>query len=55
MQITLNVSTKSATDKVTVKTLDVKRLRNRLKGHNTNLDPLKYLKLHQLQFINDCE
>ena len=27
----------------------------RLKGHNINLDPLKYPKLHQLKVINDCE
>ena len=27
----------------------------RLKGHNINLDPLKYPELHQLKVINDIE
>ena len=53
--IAFNISIKSTTDKVKVRTLDFKRLCNRLKGHNINLDPLKYPKLHQLEFINDCE
>ena len=50
-----NISTKSTTDKVKVRALHVKRLCNRIKGHDINLDPLKYPKLHQLEFINDCE
>ena len=53
--VAFNISTKSTTDKVKVRALDVKRLCNRSKGHNINLDPLKYPKLHQLEFINDCE
>ena len=53
--IAFNISIKSTTDKVKVRTLDFKRLCSRLKGHNINLDPLKYPKLHQLEFINDCE
>ena len=28
---------------------------NRLEGHNINLDSLKYQKLHEQEFINDCE
>ena len=47
-------STKSTTDKVEVRALNVKRLYSNLKGHNINLDPLNYPKLHQLEFINDC-
>ena len=50
-----NISTKSTTDKVKVRALHVKRLCNRIKGHDINLDPLKYPKLHRLEFINDCE
>ena len=53
--IAFNISAKSTTDKVKVRALDVKRLFNRSKGHNINLDPLKYPKLHQLVFIYDWE
>ena len=53
--VAFNISTKSTRDKVKVKALDVNRLCNRLKGYNINLDPLKYPKLYQLEFINDCE
>ena len=48
------ISTKSTMDKVEVRALNVKRLYSNLKGHNINLDPLNYPKLHQLEFINDC-
>ena len=50
-----NIPTKSTTDKVKVRALDVKRLCNSLKGHNINLDPLKCPKLHRLEYVNDCE
>ena len=50
-----NVSTKLTTAKVKVRALDVKCLCNRLEGHDINLDSLKYPKLHQLMFMNDCE
>ena len=53
--VSLNISTKSTTDKIKFKKLDVIRLCNRLKGHNINLDSLKYQKLHEQEFINDCE
>ena len=53
--VAFNISTKLAKDKVKARALDVKRLCNRLKGHNINLDPLKYPKLHKLEFINECE
>ena len=53
--VAFKISTKSTTDKVKVRALDVKRLCNRLKGHNINLHPLKHPKLHQLEFINNCE
>ena len=53
--VPFNISTKSTTDKVKVRALDVKHLCRRLKGHNINLDPLKYPKLLQLEFINDYE
>ena len=46
--VAFNISTKSTTDKVKVRALDVKRLCSRLKGHNISLDPLKYPKLHKL-------
>ena len=45
----------NTTDKVKVRVLDIKHFCSRLKGHNINLDPLKYQKLHQLEFMNDCE
>ena len=44
--VAFNISTQSTTDKVKVRSLDVKRLCNRLKGHNINVDELKYAKLH---------
>ena len=53
--VALNISTKSTTDKIKFISLDVTRLCNRLKGHNINLDSLKYQKLHEQEFINDCE
>ena len=53
--VALNISTKSTMDKGKVRALDVKRLCNRLKGHSINLNPLKYPKLNQLKFVNDCE
>ena len=53
--VAFNIPTKSTTDKIKVRALDVKCLCNRLKGHNINLDPLKYPKLHQVEIINDCE
>ena len=53
--VAFNISTKPTTDKVKVRALDVKCLWNKLKGHNINFDPLKYPKLHQLKFINNCE
>ena len=40
--VAFNISTKSTTDKAKVRALDVKRLCNRLKGYDINLDPLKY-------------
>ena len=51
----MNISTKSTTDKVEVRALDIKRLYKRLKESNINLDPLKYPKLHQLEFMNGSE
>ena len=51
--VAFNVSTKLTTCKVKVRALDVKRVCNRLKGHDINLDSLKYPKLHLLMFMND--
>ena len=51
----MQIISKVAEEILKVRALDVKRLFNRSMGHNINLDPLKYQKLHQLVFINDCE